>query len=108
MTAPRKSIPPLGYAEIERALRLLDVGETSRWVASRLQGVDSPAVQEAVRLLRARERAAAQAVLEQELSRLAGPPDARALGWFSPAAPEAPRPAPLAWLRPRTDPSGRA
>ena len=51
---------------------------------------------------------AARAVLEGELLRLAGPADGAGLGWFSPAAPEAPRPAPLAWLRPRADPAGRS
>lgn len=85
MTAPKKSTPPAGYAEIEKALHLLDVGETSRWVAAKLQDVANPAAQEAAALLRARERAAARAVLEVELLRMAGPEDARDLGWFSPA-----------------------
>jgi hypothetical protein len=85
MATPRKTVPPLGYAEIERALHLLDVGETSRWVASRLQGVDSPAVQEAVRLLRARERAAAQALLEGALLAMAGPASGAGLNWFVPS-----------------------
>jgi hypothetical protein len=108
MATPRKTPAPAGYGEIEKALAALDAGEGGRWVASRLQSVDNAAAQEACRLLRARQRHAAQALLEQELLALAGPADARDLGWFSPAAPEAPRPAPLAWLRPRTDPSGRA
>jgi hypothetical protein len=38
-----------------------------------------------VALLRARERAAARAVLEAELLRLAGPESGEALSWFSPA-----------------------
>ena len=75
-------------AEIEQALFELDVGEAGRWIAARLQGVANPAVQEAVRLLRARERAAAQAVLEAALLRLAGPASGEQLAWCSPAAPE--------------------
>jgi hypothetical protein len=108
MATPRTTPAPAGYGEIEKALHLLDMGESARWVAARLRGVANPAALEAEALLRAKERSAARAVLEAELLRLAGPEDARDLGWFSPAAPEAPRPAPLAWLRPRTDPSGRA
>jgi hypothetical protein len=84
MSAPKKA-RPVGYAEIEQALFELDVGEAGRWIAARLQGVANPAVQEAVRLLRARERAAAQVVLEAALLHLAGPADARDLGWFKPA-----------------------
>jgi hypothetical protein len=38
------------------------------------------------------------AVLETELLRLAGPEDARDLGWFRPAADAVP-PAPLPWRR---------
>jgi hypothetical protein len=60
--------------------------------------------------LHERQRALRQrlAVLKAGLLRLAGPGDARDLGWFSPPAPEPPRPKPLAWSRPRTDPAVRS
>jgi hypothetical protein len=85
VTAPKKTIPPLGYAEIETALHLLDVGESARWVAARLRGVANPAALEAEALLRAKERSAARAVLEAELLRLAGPESGEGLAWFRPA-----------------------
>jgi hypothetical protein len=82
MADARKTAPPPGFVEIERALHLLDMGETSRWVASRLRNVATPAAQEAAALLRAKERAAAKQVLEAELLRLAGPPSGEQLAWF--------------------------
>jgi hypothetical protein len=85
MTTARKTARPPGYAEIEQALFELDVGESGRWIAARLQNVANPAAQEAVALLRARECAAARAGLEAELLRLAGPESGEALSWFSPA-----------------------
>ncbi len=84
MSAPKKTAPPPGYAEVEEALHQLGMGKPSRWVAARLQAVDNPAAQEAVRLLHARECDVARDLLEAELLRLAGPADACALGWFSP------------------------
>ena len=59
-------------------------GTSARWAAARLQAVGIPAAQEAVRLLRARERDAACAVLEAALVAMAGPEDARGLAWFKP------------------------
>jgi hypothetical protein len=108
VTAPKKTIPPLGYAEIETALHLLDVGESARWVAARLRGVANPAALEAEALLRAKERSAARAVLEAELLRLAGPESGEGLAWFSPAVAEPAERQRLAWLQPRTDPAGRS
>jgi hypothetical protein len=86
LTAPRKSTPPPGFVEIEKALHLLDLGEERRWVLARLRGLDSHAARQAVALLHRAKREEARAVLEAELLRMAGPEDARDLGWFSPAA----------------------
>jgi hypothetical protein len=99
MATPRKTPAPAAYLPIETALHMLDMGEPGCWAAARLQAVDIPAAQEAVRLLRARERDAAKAVLEAELLRLAGPASGEQLAWFSPAAPEPMRPKPLPWCR---------
>ena len=99
MSAPKRTAAPLGYEPIETVLHLLDMGEPGCWAAARLQAVDIPAAQEAVRLLRARERDAACAVLEAELLRLVGPASGEQLAWFSPAAPETVRPKPLPWSR---------
>jgi hypothetical protein len=86
MSEPQKRQPPAGYLEVEKALHLLDMGETSRWVAAKLQPVANPAAQEAAALLRAKERGAACAVLEAELLRLAGDPErVEGLAWFTPA-----------------------
>jgi hypothetical protein len=73
---------PPGYAEIERAVRLLELGEPGRWVAGKLQALDLPAAQEAVRLLRARERDAARRVLVAALEQMAGQPSGEAMTWF--------------------------
>jgi hypothetical protein len=74
--------PPTGYLGIERALRLLELGESDRWIAGKLAGVDHPAASEAAALLRRGRRRQAHAVLEAALARLAGAPDGRGLGWF--------------------------
>src|SRR3954469_20792401 len=74
--------PPAGYLEIERALRLLALGESDIWIAGRLRGVDHPAAAEAAMLLLRGRRRQAQAVLEATLLQLAGAPDGRGLGWF--------------------------
>jgi hypothetical protein len=78
----RKTPAPVGYVEIEKALRLLELGEPGRWVASKLEGLDLPKAQEACRLLRARERDTARRVLEAALDELAGPPSGDAMAWF--------------------------
>jgi hypothetical protein len=57
--------PPKGYLEIERALRLLELGESDLWIAGKLHGVDHPAASEAAMLLR-----------------LAGAANGNGLGWF--------------------------
>jgi hypothetical protein len=85
MSAPKKTAAPAGFVEIEKALHLLDMGESARWVAARLRGVANPAALEAEALLRAKERSAARAVLEAELLRLAGPESGEGLAWFRPA-----------------------
>jgi hypothetical protein len=74
--------PPTGYLEIERALRLLELGESDLWIAGKLQGVEHPTAAKAAMLLRRGRRSQAQIVLEKALARLAGAPDGRGLGWF--------------------------
>ena len=74
--------PPTGYLEIERALRLLELGESDLWIAGKLQGVEHPTAAKAAMLLRQGRRPQAQIVLEKALARLAGAPDGRGLGWF--------------------------
>jgi hypothetical protein len=74
--------PPTGYLEIERALRLLALGDSDLWIAGRLRGVDHPAAVEAAMLLQQDRRRQAQAVLEATLLRLAGAADGRGLTWF--------------------------
>ena len=76
-----RASPPTGYLEIERALRLLALGESDLWIAGRLRGVEHPAAVEAAMLL-GQGRRQAQAVLETTLLRLAGAADGRALTWF--------------------------
>ena len=75
--------PPAGYLEIERALRLLELGESDLWIAGKLHGVDHPAASEAAMLLRRGSRRRAHAVLETTLLRLAGAANGNGLGWFS-------------------------
>jgi hypothetical protein len=75
--------PPTGYLEIERALRLLEQGESDGWVAGRLHGVDHPAAAEAATLLRHGHRRRAYVLLEAALGMLAGAPNDNGLGWFS-------------------------
>jgi len=71
--------PPTGYLEIERALRLLEQGDSDLWIAGKLDGVDHPAASEAAALLRQGRRRRAHAVLEAALRRLAGAPDGNGL-----------------------------
>jgi hypothetical protein len=77
--------PPAGYLEIERALRLLALGDSDMWIASKLRGVDHPAATKAVTLLRQGRRQQAQAMLENTLARMAGAPDGKGLAWFNSA-----------------------
>ena len=74
--------PPMGYLEIERALRLLELSESDWWIAGKLEGVDHPAASEALALLQQGHRQQAHAVLEAALARLAGAPNGNGLAWF--------------------------
>src|SRR4051812_49935610 len=73
--------PPTGYLEIERALRLLELGESDLWIAGRLHGVDHPAAVEAALLLRRGRRGAAPAVLEGPPLRAGGGAPRRGAWW---------------------------
>ena len=75
--------PPAGYLEIERALRLLALGDSDIWIARKLRGVDHPAAAKAVTLLRQGRRQQAQVMLESTLVRMAGAPDGKGLAWFN-------------------------
>ena len=59
--------PPTGYLEIERALWLLEQGDSDLWIAGKLDGVDHPAASDAAALLRQGCRRQAQALLEATL-----------------------------------------
>jgi hypothetical protein len=83
-TRPERKAPPPGFEALERALAALDAGESSRFVASRLQQVDHPAARQAVQLLRGRARAEAMQTLELALLDLAGPADGSAMTWVRP------------------------
>ena len=74
--------PPTGYIEIERVLRLLELGESDLWIAGKLQGVEHPIAAEAALLLRRGRRRQAQALLETTLLRLAGAANGNGLNWF--------------------------
>jgi len=74
--------PPIGYLEIERALRMLALGDSDLWIAGRLQEVEHPTAAEAAMLLRRGRRRQAHVVLEAALARLAGESDGRRFGWF--------------------------
>ena len=74
--------PPTGYLEIEHALRLLALGDSDVWIASKLHGVDHPAATKAATLLRQGRRRQAQAMLETTLVQLAGAPNGNGLAWF--------------------------
>ena len=74
---------PTGYLEIERALRLLALGDSDLWIARKLHDVDHPAAARAVTLLRQGRRRQAQAMLEAALAQLAGASNGNGLAWFS-------------------------
>ena len=78
-----RASPPTGYLEIEHALRLLALGDSDIWIASRLHGVDHPAAANAATLLRQGRRRQAQAMLEATPVQLAGAPNGSGLDWFS-------------------------
>src|SRR4051812_50173336 len=94
--------PPTGYLEIERALRLLALGESDLWIAGKLHGVDHPAAVEAAMLLGQGRRRQAQAMLETTLLRLAGAPHGRGLGWLLGTSGDPRRP----WVSPSWVPGG--
>lgn len=73
---------PAGYLEIERALRLFDRDEGSRWIAAGCDRINHPAAQEAARLLRAGERDRARGLLGRALLAMAGPEDGSKLEWW--------------------------
>jgi len=77
-----QGLPPTGYLEIERVLRLLELGESDIWIAGKLQGVGHPTAAEAAMLLRRGRRRQAQALLETTLLQLAGASNGNGLGWF--------------------------
>ena len=74
--------PSTGYIEIERVLRLLELGESDLWIAGKLQGVEHPTAAAAAMLLRRGRRRQAQALLETTLLRLAGATNGNGLNWF--------------------------
>ena len=74
---------PTGYLEIERALRLLALGDSDLWIARKLHDVDHPAAARAETLLRQGRRQQAQAMLEITLTQLAGASNGNGLAWFS-------------------------
>ena len=74
--------PPTGYLEIERALRLLALGDSDLWIAA---GWTASATRRRAKPRRCCARAGArqaQALLEAALARLAGRPDGNGLAWF--------------------------
>ena len=73
--------PPTGYLEIERALRLLALGDSDIWIARKLHGVDHPAAAKAA-TLRQGHCQQAQAMLETKLVQLAGATNGNGLAWF--------------------------
>jgi len=84
--AARKLEPPPGYHALEAALAALDRGESSRFAAAKLEGVDHPAARRAQQLLRARSRNEAMQEIELALVLLAGPADGSRMTWCRPAA----------------------
>jgi hypothetical protein len=84
--AARKAEPPPGYHALEAALAALDRGESSRFAAAKLEGVDHPAARRAQQLLRARSRNEAMQEIELALVLLAGPADGSRMMWCRPAA----------------------
>ena len=74
---------PTGYLEIERALRLLALGDSDLWIARKLHDVDHPAAARAVTLLRQGRRRQAQAMPKAALAQLAGASNGNGLAWFS-------------------------
>ena len=84
MADARKQVAPPAYEPIEHALRAIEGGVADALVARRLEAVDHAGAARAVALLRvARWRDAANE-LEAALEELAGPDDARDLGWHKP------------------------
>jgi hypothetical protein len=79
-----RSGPPPGYEALEGALAALDAGESSRFVASKLERIDHPAARQVQKLLRGRERADAAQVIELALLTMAGPRDGSAMTWVRP------------------------
>jgi len=98
VSAPKKTPAPAAYLPIEKALRAIEGGVADALVARRLEAVDHAGAARAVALLRVGRWGDAANELEAALEELAGPADARDLGWFRPAADAAP-PAPLPWRR---------
>ena len=82
--AARKLEPPPAYAPLEAALAALDRGESSRFAAAKLEGVDHPAARRAQQLLRARSRNEAMQEIELALVLLAGPADGSRMAWCRP------------------------
>ena len=74
---------PTGYLEIERALRLLALGDSDLWIARKLHDVDHPAAARAETLLRQGRRRQAQAMLEITLTQLAGASNGNGLARLS-------------------------
>jgi hypothetical protein len=84
MTAPKMTLPPDSYLEIEHALRLIEGGIADALVARRLEGLDHAGAERAAALLRVGKWHQAANELEAALEELAGAPDGSALGWFKP------------------------
>jgi hypothetical protein len=84
MTAPKMTLPPDSYLEIEHALRLIEGGIADALVARRLEGLDHAGAERAAALLRVGKWHQAANELEAALEELAGPADARDLGWHKP------------------------
>jgi hypothetical protein len=82
--AARKLEPPAAHAPLEAALAALDAGESSRFAAAKLEGVDHPAARRAQHLLRARSRNQAMQEIELALVLLAGPADGSRMAWCRP------------------------
>jgi hypothetical protein len=84
LSAPKRTVPPAAYGPIEKALRAIEGGVADALVARRLEAVDHAGAARAVALLRVGRWRDAANELEAALEELAGPADARDLGWFRP------------------------